>query len=100
LARNFFILVGIEQVPAQNNANESFESKFVDVGNVKLQYLDFEGEGLPILFIHNLFQGKSTGRTLLPALPIFTAYLQFRTADLKNPEENGLVENHVQDILT
>jgi pimeloyl-ACP methyl ester carboxylesterase len=42
------------------------KGKFVDVGDVRLQYLDFGGEGLPVVFIHALYRGASTWTGFAP----------------------------------
>lgn len=36
---------------AQDDPENAYESEFVNVGDVRLEYLDFGGEGLPVLFI-------------------------------------------------
>ncbi len=33
--------------------NRAYESKFIEAGGVRLHYLDFGGEGLPLIFIHS-----------------------------------------------
>jgi pimeloyl-ACP methyl ester carboxylesterase len=95
------ILVGIKQAPAQNNTNESFESKFIDVGDVKLQYLDFGGEGLPILFIQALFREASTWKDFAPR---FTDNHRVLAISARGVGASGgewsPVATRAQDILT
>ena len=54
------MLVNLPQSASAQEGTAVPESKFVDVRGTRLQYLDFGGEGLPILFIHTLFRGAST----------------------------------------
>jgi pimeloyl-ACP methyl ester carboxylesterase len=39
--------------PGAESAAPSHEEKFVDAGGVRLHYLDFGGEGLPVVFLHS-----------------------------------------------
>lgn len=76
------------------------ESKFVDVGDVRLQYLDFGGEGLPILFIHTLYRGASTWTDFAPRFTDRNRVLAI-TARGVSPSggEWAPVATRVQDIL-
>lgn len=38
---------------AERISDRPFESKFVDADGVRLHYLDFGGEGLPVVFVHS-----------------------------------------------
>ncbi len=38
---------------AQNAPELPYENKFIDAGGVRLHYLDFGGEGLPLVFVHS-----------------------------------------------
>ncbi len=38
---------------AQSDSELPYQSKFIDAGGVRLQYLDFGGEGLSLIFIHS-----------------------------------------------
>ena len=38
---------------AQDGAEFSYESKFIEAGGVRLHYLDFGGQGLPLIFVHS-----------------------------------------------
>lgn len=40
--------------------------KFIDAGDVRLQYLDFGGEGLPLVFIHGVQRGAQTWANFAP----------------------------------
>ena len=51
---------------AQDGSQPTPESKFVDIGDVRLHYLDFGGRGLPILFIHAGERGASTWEGFAP----------------------------------
>ncbi len=38
---------------AQSEPELRYESKFIDAGGVRLHYLDFGGDGLPLVFVHS-----------------------------------------------
>jgi parallel beta-helix repeat protein len=54
--------------PDTTISSHAYESKFVDVGGVRLHYLDFGGEGLPILFT----AGSRSAETWAGFAPRFT----------------------------
>lgn len=51
---------------AQDDPQHTFESAFVDVGDVRLEYLDFGGDGLPVLFIPTQSQDARSWEDFAP----------------------------------
>jgi CubicO group peptidase (beta-lactamase class C family)/D-aminopeptidase/pimeloyl-ACP methyl ester carboxylesterase len=43
-----------------------FESRFIDAGGIRLHYLDFGGEGLPVVFLHSESWDASTYQDFAP----------------------------------
>ena len=46
-------LLDVQPGWAQRDAELPYASKFIDAGGVRLHYLDFGGEGLPLVFVHS-----------------------------------------------
>lgn len=46
-------LLHVQPGRAQSDPELPYESKFIDAGGVRLHYLDFGGEGLPLVFVHS-----------------------------------------------
>ncbi len=58
-----FLLFGTDVAKAQTNPEPLYESKFVETRSIRLQYMDFEGSGLPVIFLqdfHDYFQSSYT----------------------------------------
>ena len=47
------VLLNVQDSWAQSAPELPYESKFIDAGGVRLHYLDFGGEGLPLVFVHS-----------------------------------------------
>ena len=62
---------GLAAAPLSAQADASYETKFVEAGDIRLQYHDFGGSGLPVIFVqdfHDYF-----GAALDPSWPPFLA---------------------------
>jgi pimeloyl-ACP methyl ester carboxylesterase len=62
---------GLAAAPLSAQANAIYETKFVEAGDIRLQYHDFGGSGLPVIFVqdfHDYF-----GAALDPSWPPFLA---------------------------
>lgn len=62
---------GLAAAPLSAQADASYETKFVEAGDIRLQYHDFGGSGLPVIFVqdfHDYF-----GAALDPTWPPFLA---------------------------
>ncbi len=46
-------ILHVQAVSAQSDSELPYESKFIDARGVRLQYLDFGGEGLALVFVHS-----------------------------------------------
>ena len=58
-----FRLFGTNVAKAQIDPEPLYESKFVETREIRLQYMNFGGEGLPVIFLqdfHNYFQPSFT----------------------------------------
>jgi proline iminopeptidase len=54
---------------ASDHTGAGYESRFVEIGGVRLHYLDFGGEGLPVLFVPS---GDRTAYTYVDFAPRFS----------------------------
>lgn len=58
-----FLLFGTDAAKAQIDPEPLYESKFVETREIRLQYMNFGGEGLPVIFLqdfHDYFQSSYT----------------------------------------
>ena len=44
---------GDNKTEADKQDSTHYKSKFIDAGGIRLQYLDFGGDGLPLIFVHS-----------------------------------------------
>lgn len=51
---------------AQDDPKNAYESEFINVGDVRLEYLDFGGEGLTVLFIPSQSQDARSWENFAP----------------------------------